>query len=155
MKPTLKTTALVFAGGALGSVLRYALTGLTNWIVADRNIFQISFGWFAQSNFEEFDPAKSFVTSLAGIIALTLVNSLGTASLGWFNGDQRFASESRKAFWAVGFAGGFTTMSGLFVWLIFTAQLSAEITAFALAISVVLSGLCYVFAFKIAKKWRG
>jgi fluoride ion exporter CrcB/FEX len=155
MKPTLKTTALVFAGGALGSVLRYVLTGLTNWIVADRNIFQISFGWFAKSNFEEFDPTKSVVTSLAGIIALTLVNSLGTASLGWFNGDQRFASESRKAFWAVGFAGGFTTMSGLFVWLIFTSQFTAEITAFALAVSVLLSGLSYVFAVKIAKKWRG
>jgi fluoride ion exporter CrcB/FEX len=155
MKPTLKTSALVFAGGALGSMLRYLLTGLTNWIVADRNIFQISFGWFAKSASETFDPTAPVLSSLAGIIALTLVNSLGTASLGWFNGDQRFASESRKAFWAVGFAGGFTTMSGLFVWLIFTAQFSAEVTAFALAVSVVLSGLCYVFAFKIAKKWRG
>ena len=155
MKPTLRTIALVFAGGALGTALRYLLSELANWAIVERNFFQISSGWLASSEIGVFDPAAHLLDSLSGIIALTIVNSLGSACLGWFNGDQRFATENRRAFWSVGFAGGFTTMSGIFVWLTLTAQFSAEVTIFALAISVILSYFAYVLSLKIAKKWGG
>lgn len=44
---------------------------------------------------------------------LFVVNLLGAFALGWFNSSKRFDSESARAFWGVGFAGGFTTMSGV------------------------------------------
>ena len=47
------------------------------------------------------------------LMVLFIVNLLGAAALGWFNGDRRFATDERRALWSVGFAGGFTTMSGV------------------------------------------
>ena len=73
-----KTVGLVFAGGAIGTLIRFATA----------------------SSFDDF-------TSLA------IVNILGSAIIGWLNSDPRFASEGKRAFWAVGFSGGFTTMSGV------------------------------------------
>ncbi len=45
--------------------------------------------------------------------SLAAVNVVGSAVIGWLNSDPRFASDGKRAFWAVGFAGGFTTMSGV------------------------------------------
>jgi fluoride ion exporter CrcB/FEX len=73
-----KTIGLVFAGGALGTLLR----------------FGTSFG-------------------LDEVISVAIVNIVGSAVIGWLNSDPRFASEGKRAFWAVGFSGGFTTMSAL------------------------------------------
>lgn len=78
MKLNLRTLGLVFAGGAIGTLVRYATS----------------------FNLDDF-------TSLA------IVNIVGSAILGWLNSDPRFASEGKRAFWAVGFTGGFTTMSGI------------------------------------------
>jgi len=70
--------ALVFAGGALGTLLR---TG-------------VSFG-------------------LDSFTSIAAVNVVGSAIIGWLNSDPRFASEGRRAFWALGFTGGFTSMSAV------------------------------------------
>jgi fluoride ion exporter CrcB/FEX len=72
--------ALVFTGGALGSMLRFAVP---------------------------FDQLES----------LWLVNILGTVFLAWVNNSARISSPKGKAFWATGFAGGFTTMSGIAVFI--------------------------------------
>lgn len=80
MPLTLIQLALVFIGGALGSVLRLAVP---------------------------FDQLES----------LWLVNILGTVFLAWVNNSKRFSSAKARAFWATGFAGGFTTMSGIAIFI--------------------------------------
>lgn len=54
-----------------------------------------------------------FVLLFGNLTALFLVNILGSIAIGIFNGSKKFESENSKLFWAVGFAGGFTTMSGI------------------------------------------
>jgi len=81
---------LVFVGGAIGALLRYTVGG----------ILELSIG----SNF-------------AGSLSLLLVNVIGAMFLGIVNFHPRFASESKKSFWAAGFCGGFTTMSGIAIFL--------------------------------------
>ena len=49
-------------------------------------------------------------------ITLLVVNLLGAAFIGYINGapaGSRLATQENRWFWATGFAGGFTTMSGL------------------------------------------
>lgn len=82
MPLSLPVIALTFAGGALGTMLRVLLTGLT-------------------------DP----------LIGLFIVNTLGTAALAFSNHAKFFDNQQQRAFWSVGFAGGFTTMSGIALWL--------------------------------------
>ena len=77
---------------------------------------------------------------------LFMVNLLGAAFLGFVNSAPGFGAESRKAFWGVGFAGGFTTMSGVALWVIassadaFLAPLTA-ITMFVIGVAAYLLGL--------------
>jgi CrcB protein len=75
---TWKTIGLVFAGGALGTLLRF-----------------------------------SFDVSLGSLLSVVAVNILGSAIIGWINSDPRVSRVGRRQFWAVGFSGGFTTMSGV------------------------------------------
>lgn len=51
------------------------------------------------------------------LIGLFIVNTLGTAALAFSNHAKFFDSDKQRAFWSVGFAGGFTTMSGIALWL--------------------------------------
>ena len=77
---------LVFLGGGIGSLLRYAIgSGL-----------ELSLG-----------------STLAGMLSLFFVNVAGAFFLGVVSFHPFFASENRKSFWGSGFAGGFTTMSGV------------------------------------------
>jgi fluoride ion exporter CrcB/FEX len=78
---------LVFLGGGLGSLLRYLLAA----------VLEIGIG-----------------STLAGSLSLYLVNISGAVFLGITTG---FKSESAKLFWGAGFAGGFTTMSGVAIFL--------------------------------------
>lgn len=118
--------ALVFAGGALGTGLRVAIAELLD-LGLDAN------------------------ASTLQIVGLFIVNVLGAASLGWFNGDDRFSTDARKAFWSTGFAGGFTTLSGVAVWLVVAEQLSgAGIALIALQIALGLDA--YWLAGRAAKK---
>jgi fluoride ion exporter CrcB/FEX len=73
-----KSIALVFAGGSLGTLLRFGLD-----------------------------------ITLGSFFAVAAVNIVGSAIIGWVNSDPRTSQVSRRQFWAVGFSGGFTTMSGV------------------------------------------
>ena len=73
-----KNIGLVFAGGAIGTSLRFGTS-----------------------------------SNLDDLVSLAIVNIVGSAIIGWLNSDPRFASDGKRAFWAVGFTGGFTTMSGI------------------------------------------
>jgi fluoride ion exporter CrcB/FEX len=78
LKITWKSIALVFAGGALGTLLRF-----------------------------------SFDVSLGSLFSVAAVNIIGSGIIGWINSDPRTSQIGRRQFWAVGFSGGFTTMSGV------------------------------------------
>ena len=78
MNVTWKSIALVFAGGTLGTLLRF-----------------------------------SFDFTLGSLLSVAAVNVLGSAIIGWINSDPRTSRVGRRQFWAVGFSGGFTTMSGV------------------------------------------
>ena len=77
----------VFAGGALGSIARYLV-----WL----GVEQVGLSLLV------FD-----------LVATSVVNIAGAGFLGFVHGRRFKASEKAKAFWGSGFAGGFTTMSGL------------------------------------------
>ena len=86
------------------------------------------------------------VSVTQNLVSLMIVNLLGAAALGWFKGDYRFASEDSKAFWSVGFAGGFTTMSGVAIWFVDYATFGVGapiivVLMFALGIFCYWSGL--------------
>ena len=77
------------------------------------------------------------------LVLLFTVNLLGAAALGWFNGHPHFATDERRALWAVGFAGGFTTMSGIALFLV---QHSWNI-------SIPLLGVAAMFILGLAAYW--
>jgi fluoride exporter len=80
---------LVFLGGGLGSVLRYALA------TAVQRSFPGSF------------PAGTFLVNLAGCFAIGLVGALGL--------ERAALSPEARTFLMVGILGGFTTFSS-FAW---------------------------------------
>jgi fluoride ion exporter CrcB/FEX len=107
LKLTPKSIALTFAGGAIGS--------LTRWAISDASEMATML-WFA--------------------------NILGTLLLGYFSGSPRFESQSRREFWAVGFCGGFTTMSGLAAWQFYgTFSWVSILIMFALGLVAYFVGL--------------
>ena len=87
---TAKDYYLVFLGGAIGALLRYLIGGVLELTIGANN---------------------------AGSLSLLIVNVLGTMFLGIVNFHPHFASENKKSFWAAGFCGGFTTMSGIAIFL--------------------------------------
>lgn len=81
----IKTILLVFAGGGLGSALRY-LTG--KWF---SSLFHLPFP-----------------------VATLMINVTACFILGWLVGTadhKQWLSASSRLFWAVGFCGGFSTFS--------------------------------------------
>jgi fluoride ion exporter CrcB/FEX len=84
--------------------------------------------------------------------ALFIVNLVGAAFIGWANGDRRFDGNRASAFWKVGFAGGFTTMSGVSLFLAAPGSGLKEVV-----LAVFMMGLG-IWAYRIAKygasKWR-
>lgn len=81
------------------------------------------------------------------VAMLWVANLLGTLLLGVFNGHSWFATESRREFWAIGFCGGFTTMSGLAAWMYFSS-----FSLIALALMFALGFLVYWFGLKIGTR---
>ena len=77
----------VFLGGALGSLSRYFI-----WLGIEQAAVSL---WVAE------------------MIATSIVNIAGAGFLGLVHSKSFSSSEKSKAFWGSGFAGGFTTMSGL------------------------------------------
>jgi CrcB protein len=95
---------LVFLGGGLGSLLRYVIgSGL-----------ELSLG-----------------STLAGMLSLFFVNVAGAFFLGIVSFHPFFANENRKSFWGSGFAGGFTTMSGVALFVYQQSSLTITTVMFA------------------------
>jgi len=103
----------VFAGGALGSVARYLVWLGTEQVGISSVVFEL--------------------------LATAVVNIAGAGFLGFVHSRAFNASEKAKAFWGSGFAGGFTTMSGL-----------ALITA---GTSLGLSGIGYLYWLGVAAQF--
>ena len=79
------------------------------------------------------------------MVSLWLVNLIGAFLVGIFNGLEYFKSDARRALWSAGFAGGFTTMSGIAVLV-----LSRNADAISLALMILSGLLCYFAAIKIS-----
>ena len=47
------------------------------------------------------------------LYAVAFVNLIGAFAIGFFNGHRYFHTDARRAFFAVGFCGGFTTLSSM------------------------------------------
>jgi fluoride exporter len=105
---------LIFLGGGLGSVSRYLLGGGLELTVG---------------------------SAFAGTLSLFLVNVAGAFFLGLVSFHPRFASDDRKAFWGSGFAGGFTTMSGVALFLYQQATLPLTAVMFALGFLAFAAGV--------------
>ena len=127
LNPPAKAFGLVFLGGALGSVLRFTVGEL-------------------------FDSPTT----------LLVVNLLGAAFLGWVNGSAqgpkpRFISAASKWFWGAGFAGGFTTMSGLAMgFVLLSTQAGATIGVVYLLAQLFFGLIVYGSGYYAGKRvWPG
>ena len=74
------------------------------------------------------------------LLALMIANLLGAALLGLMNGHKRFAGDKAGALWKVGFTGGFTTMSGL---ALFMALNRAPTISILSVVLVMLLGIVF------------
>ncbi|MEY3934044.1 MAG: hypothetical protein RLZZ606_643 [Actinomycetota bacterium] len=105
---------LVFLGGGLGSLIRYGIgSGL-----------ELSLG-----------------STLAGMLSLFFVNVAGAFFLGIVSFHPFFANENRKSFWGSGFAGGFTTMSGVALFVYQQSSLTITSVMFALGFFAFAAGV--------------
>jgi fluoride ion exporter CrcB/FEX len=116
---------LVFIGGALGALLRYLVGG----------VLELTVG-----------------LNFAGSLSLLLVNVIGAMFLGIVNFHPSFATESKKSFWAAGFCGGFTTMSGI---VIFLYQYPPLLAMPAAAVMFGLGFIGYAVGANLARANRG
>ena len=115
---------LVFLGGGIGSLLRYAIgSGL-----------ELTLG-----------------STLAGMLSLFFVNDTGAFFLGVVSFHPFLASENRKSFWGSGFAGGFTTMSGFASLIVLYSQNMSVVAIIAALLITGVSLAAYWFAYKIAR----
>lgn len=88
--------------------------------------------------------------TLPQIAMLFAVNLLGAAFLGLVNSNPVFDSGASKVFWGVGFAGGFTTMSGVALWMIATSG-SATFAPLTVIAMFVLGVLAYLLGIRLGK----
>lgn len=95
-----------------------------------------------------FTPRLAFLVFLGGALGslarfeldtllefgpfLMVVNIVGSFVLGAANGDAKGSDESR-AFFGIGFAGGFTTMSGVSLLLLVAGETLPIVAAYAIA----------------------
>ena len=105
---------LVFLGGGLGCLLRYAIG----------SGFELTLG-----------------STLAGMLSLFIVNVTGAFFLGIVSFHPFFANENRKSFWGSGFAGGFTTMSGVALFVYQQSSLTITSVMFALGFFAFAAGV--------------
>ncbi len=83
--------------------------------------------------------------------SVIFVNLVGAALIGWLNGNKKYDTDELNALWKIGFAGGFTTMSGFAALIVIYTQGIGPI-AILLALLVTLLGLgAYWFAFVISR----
>ncbi|MFM1973346.1 MAG: hypothetical protein RLZZ345_430 [Actinomycetota bacterium] len=78
------------------------------------------------------------------LVALWIVNILGALFVGFFAGHKWFKTESRRAFFSTGLAGGFTTMSAIAV-----LPLGPSFDALSIASMVVAGMFAYWLGLKV------
>jgi fluoride exporter len=105
---------LTFSGGALGSLLRFAISEVNSTLVA-----------------------------------LWIVNILGALFVGFFAGHKWFKTESRRAFFSTGLAGGFTTISAIAI-----LPLGPNFDAISIGAMVAVGMAAYWLGLKIGA-WMG
>ena len=91
-----------------------------------------------------------FVT-LGDLVSVLIVNLIGSALLGWFNGNKKYDTDEFNALWKTGFAGGFTTMSGFAALVVLYTQ---SLGATAVIATILITGAslaAYWFAYKISR----
>lgn len=103
---------LTFSGGALGSLLRFAISEVNSTLVA-----------------------------------LWIVNILGALLVGFFAGHKWFKTESRRAFFSTGLAGGFTTMSAIAI-----LPLGPNFDAISISAMVAVGMTAYWLGLKIGSR---
>lgn len=123
LNPPARAYGLAFAGGALGTLARMSVQFFLN------------------------NAASLFV-----------VNLLGAGFLGWVNGKSqhpetpRFVSAGKKWFWGAGFAGGFTTMSGLAMAFVLMVGNFGVMAGLVYILVQFVAGLfAYALGFKLGK----
>ena len=109
---------LVFAGGAIGSLVRGFIT---------------AFG--------------------ADLLSTLIVNVLGAAILGLIQHAPHFEGATKQAFFATGFCGGFTTLSGIAVFAVL-GQSTLMVTIGYVALTVVASVAAYALWAYLGKSFR-
>ena len=127
----LAASALVFAGGGLGAVLRHQMgRGLTGWL-----------GPAAMTAF----PWATLAVNVSGSLAMGLL-------AGWL---ARFGTggEHWRLFLGVGLLGGFTTFSAFSLELMLLIERGQAGTAFAYAAVSVLAGLTGLYIGLIAMRF--
>ena len=118
-----KMVGYVFLGGALGTMLRYLI--------------------FELIALQQAYPA-------AELIAIFLVNMLGSFFLGLTAKHPYFQNESCRGLWGMGFAGGFTTMSAVTLYIDYQG-LTWEFSVMLFA-GLVLYGIGHRFGRQLAKE---
>jgi CrcB protein len=113
-----KSLVLIGAGGFLGSICRYLLTRLTMWY------------WPASF------PFGTFIVNILGCLVIGLL--MGFAL------HHHSISASMRAFWAIGFCGGFTTFSTFSLELFEVYQRGQAGLALTYALASVVLGLLAV-----------
>ncbi len=120
-----KSLGFVFLGGVIGTMLRYLI-------------------------FEAMGPLSSQPT--LELVALFIVNLTGTFFLGLTARYPYFQTDIRRNLWGVGFAGSFTTMSAVTLWI--ESQNSSREVIFMLAAGFALYWAGFEVGRKLARKQR-
>jgi fluoride ion exporter CrcB/FEX len=85
------------------------------------------------------------------LASVIFVNLLGATLIGWLNANKKYDTDELNALWKVGFAGGFTTMSGFAALIVlYTQGIGPIAILFALLVTVLGLG-AYWFAFVISR----
>jgi fluoride exporter len=116
---------LVALGGALGSMARLAMSLLLARVII-------------------IVPLGTFASNLIGCFVMGLVVQL-LASPGWFS-QSEFIAQQNRLFFAVGFCGGFTTLSALVVEMSTLLQRGEVVSAFAYMCTTMIGGLACFYA---------
>jgi len=82
------------------------------------------------------------------MVALWIVNIVGALFVGFFAGHKWFKTESRRAFFSTGLAGGFTTMSAIAI-LPLGPNFEAGFDALSIAAMVAVGMVAYWLGLKV------
>ncbi len=91
------------------------------------------------------------------MVALWIVNIVGALFVGFFAGHKWFKTESRRAFFSTGLAGGFTTMSAIAILPLgsgFDASFDAVSIAAMVAVGMVAYWLGLKFGALVGNSWK-